>query len=551
MTPPPLLQVCIRKVDSPHRSKPVLADIELQIRRGEFVLLSGPSESGKSALCRCLAGIIPLFADSILDGDIVFEGQPLRKLRLPELTGKIGYVHNDPDNQLFCTTLEEDLAFGPCSMLLAREEVNRRVQWAMHFVGLSGFGKRTPLTLSGGEKQRAALASILSLEPAVLILDRSIDQLDLQGRQDIYRKLKQRCKKDGTAVILVDERLNDIQHLADRIVILEDGSLSFVGAPSQGLKKYFSNSRPRSSSLTPSMKAPYSKTMGPIHILDRHNNQPQPGPVSLTSDAANKSSRSASIISLRDVYYQYSSSLFALQRVSLEIGQGEFLALVGSNGAGKTTLAKHINGLLPPQKGDVRVYSLNTRSATPAELAQYVGTCFQDPTVRVSANTVREEVGFALKLKKIPKSELDDRVSGILEQLGLVSVGQQHPYRLSPSQLQCVTIASVLVSNPRILILDEPTSRFSQEKKWQVMELIKEFHQTGATIIMISHDPDAVLNFSERIVTLEKGQILLDGSAAQLRSSERDLFDILHGPDPRALDCTLTFYKQQSERNPI
>ena len=249
MTPPPLLQVCIRKVDSPHRSKPVLANIELQIRRGEFVLLCGPSESGKSALCRCLAGIIPLYDKSILDGDIVFEGHPLRKLRLPELTGRIGFVQNDPDNQLFCTILEEDLAFGPCSMLLTTEEVNRRVQWAMRFVGLSGFGKRTPLSLSGGEKQRAALASILTLKPAVLIMDRSIDQLDLRGRRNIYRKLRQRCEKDGMSVILVDERLDDIQHLADRIVILQDGSLSYDGAPSQGLNKYFSNSLPKASEL--------------------------------------------------------------------------------------------------------------------------------------------------------------------------------------------------------------------------------------------------------------------------------------------------------------
>lgn len=498
---PPLLQASIGRVQSAHRSELVLADIELRFGPGEFVVLSGPSESGKSALCRCLAGIIPLFDDdATLDGEVLLHGRALGKMRLPELAGKIGYVHNEPDNQLFCTVLEEDLAFGPCSLLLDPGEVDQRVQWALEFVGLPGFGKRTPLSLSGGEKQRAALATILALKPEVLILDRSIDQLDPEGRRDLYRKLNHLCRSEDISIILVDERLDDIESLADRIVILEAGALVYDGPLRQAPNAIFCTCPEDLQDVSPALEASLEIT---------------------EETAPDNSSPAAPIISLSGVCYEYAQSRFALQDVTLDIDAGEFVALTGPNGAGKTTLVKQMNALLRPQKGQVVVHDLNTRSTSPAELARYVGTCFQDPLVRVCTQSVREEVGFALKLRKIPVDEINHRVDTVLEQLGLTRVAEAHPYRLSPGQLQCAALAAVLVNRPRILILDEPTSRLSREKRWEIMALIREVHRTGVTVIMISHDPQAVFNFSERVVRLENGRIVSDEGTAIGRPWER------------------------------
>ncbi len=532
MTELTLLQACIRQVKLPCRPKPALAGVDLQFKAGEFVLIAGPPESGKSALCRCLAGIIPLFDDSVLDGDVIFEGNPISQMRLPELAGKIGFVQNDPDNQLFCTDLEDDLAFGPCSLLVDPVEIKRRVTWAMRFVGMSGFEKRAPQSLSGGERQRAALASILTLKPKVLILDRCTDQLDLWGRRDIYRKLRQCCKEDGMSVILVDERLDDLQFLVDRIVVLKEGSLCFDGDSGPEFQPYFANS------VLKLRYAALSRTICPTGtdgaIETRHSDcfHPKNPTESRTLPLPDKPAIPPSIVSLRDVCYRYSDSRFSLQRVSLEIGQGEFIALAGTNGAGKTTLAKHINGLLRPQSGEAWVYSFNTRATSSSELSRYIGTCFQDPMLRICSNSVRAEVGFVLKLKKIPKDEIDARVNCILERLGLVSVAEQHPYRLSPGQLQRTALASVLVGRPRFLILDEPTSRISAAKKWEVMELIKEFHEQGVTVLMISHDPEIVVNFSDRLVIMSKGRIVADTATEQWRSNEKELYDLTDSLNP-------------------
>jgi len=481
------------------QTKPTLKNIDLNINAGEFIILAGPPSSGKSTLCHCLSGVIPLFHPAALIGDVTFEGKSILTIRLPELAGKIGLVREAPEDQLFCTTVEEDLAFGPCNLLLEPEEVKDRIINALKFVGLTGYAKRKTETLSGGESQRAALASILTLNPQVLILDHAMDQVDSEGRREIIRKLRELCRQGEKTVILVDEKFMELQAQGDRVIALNHDTVIFDGR----LSEFKSNSAFRSC---------FEMQPPPIKWPASANNKGFPRVETNEQISLNYSPQvdQDPIISVKNLYFSYRDSDFALRNLCLDICPGEFVALVGKNGAGKTTLAKHFNGLLCPQSGEVVVNGMNTKDYTIAQLASHVGFLFQNSELQVCTNSVQDEVSFALKVKKLPSQEVRNKVSKILHLLGLQEVAQIHPYRLPRGLLRKVALASCLVNEPRLLIIDEPTSRMSDLQARETMGFVETFNKQGRTILMITHDLELAMRFSQRIVFMEDGQIKWD-----------------------------------------
>ncbi|AOT72037.1 ABC transporter ATP-binding protein [Geosporobacter ferrireducens] len=473
----------------PEQMNPVLKDISLSFRPGQFIFLAGPPRSGKSSLCQALAGVIPSFKEGVLRGEINFEGENIIGKPLPEVTGKIGLVRDEPQNQLFCTTVEEDLAFGPCNLLLEPEEVKRKIKKALHFVGLEGFENRKPETLSGGEAQRIALASMLTLEPKVIILDGAVTQLDPQSRREIYEKLHTLAQQEKKIVIIVEEKAYQYLYLAHRLICLDQGTVLYDGYPKK--------------EVLFDVKKPW--------------NFPEKVPVDNAAD------KERPRISVNHLTFQYPNRKFALKNISLDIYPGEFVALMGRNGAGKTTLAKHFNGLHKPGSGDVVINHMNTKEYSTAQLASQVGYLFQNPQIQICTHSVQAEVAFALKAKKIPKREIEGKVSQLMDKMGLIKFAQEHPYKLAKSDVQRLALASCLINEPQILIVDEPTSQMSAAQSWETMELISQYNRSGVTVIMISHDLNLALNFTSRMIIMNQGQITLDIPTAHCFNHEEKL----------------------------
>lgn len=484
----PLVQTDIKTCRFDQQARPVLRDIRLTIGPGEFILLLGPSDAGKSVLARCLSGVIPLFQQGLLDGDVSLAGHTTTSRQLVEVSEVVSLITDDPQNQLFCPTLAEDLAFGPCNLGLPAEEVRQRIQQVLEWVDLAGFEQRRPETLSGGEAQRAALASFLTLGAPLLILDRATGQMDSETRKNLYSTLARQCRDWGKSVVVIDEQVKDLLPLASRVIFLELGTIVFDGPPDR-----------ISAALLEGISRPSN---GPLiqHVKTRIESGADP------------------VLEVRDLSYAYPGGTFALRNVSLKIHKGEFVAILGRNGAGKTTLIRHFNGLSMADAGDVFVEGLNTRDHPPASFADRIGYLFQDPESQLFADTVRQEVGFASRIKGMSKAEIDNRVEAVLDDLGLLRVADTHPYKLDRSAMQTIALAACLVNNPRILVLDEPVSHMSYPRNWETLELIGRLNRQGLTVILITHDFEVARYFCSRMVFMEEGRITKDIPSPQADS---------------------------------
>ncbi len=492
-----LLTARIDKLSYQGSSDVVLRQVFLELYPGEFVHLKGPSASGKSVLCRCLAGIIPLFESATLMGEVLFRGRNLSDLRLTQLAGEIGFVGHDPQNQLFCATLKEDLAFGPCSLLLEPGDVEGRVKRALRFVGLTEYENRTSETLSGGEIRRAALASARTLDPKLLILDCAIDQIDARTHRDICRKLAHMCSEMGKTVLLVDARPDANASFVHRTIVMDKGTVIYDGKID------------RFSAWVPSNKmAPRGGIfMGTPAVISPEVDRCSTYPIIASKRRPPHNCSSDPIISVKGLCFTYPESGFALNDISFDVFGGEFVAIVGENGAGKTTLTKHLNGLLRPSAGEVIVNGLAVKDYTPAQMSNHVGYLLQDPLMQVCANTVRGEVGFGLKAKGVHPHEIAQRVDRILMRLDLTDVANDHPYRLPRCELQKVALASCIVSEAEILVVDEPTSSMGYPQNWETLELLSKISSEGHTILMITHDQDVAGYFCHRTIVMKKGRI--------------------------------------------
>ncbi|RBP63798.1 energy-coupling factor transport system ATP-binding protein [Alkalibaculum bacchi] len=484
-----MLEVKIKNLCYAEGEEWSLEEINTHIEYGELVFLTGSPRSGKTTLCQVVAGVLPNFTDCILEGTVQLDGEDIVTKDLPEVAGKVAYVRDEPKNQLFSFTVEEDLGFGPCSLLVEEEEVKRRIKRALDFVGLEGYEKRKSHTLSGGEAQRAVLASVLTLDPKILILDEAVTQIDPKGRKDIYERLGQMAKKEKKIVIIVDNKVDNYFSIDHRLLVLDEGKLLYDGPMRRDkLPKFI---KPIKSQKVTTL----FKTLDPV-------------------------------LSVENVSFQYGNGEFGLENINLKVYPGEFISLMGKNGAGKTTLAKHFNGLYKPSKGNVWVKNMNTREHSTAQLSKKVGYLFQDPQIQLFTNSVEEEVSFALRVQKLPKDEIVERTKKILDEMNLSQYAQDHPYTLSKGDVQKLALASSLINEPEILIIDEPTSQMSFVESWRIMEIISRLTQKGVAVIMISHDLELALHYSSRMVVLKEGHIELDIRTNECFIYKKELYDL-------------------------
>jgi len=507
--------------------RPTLKNINGQIKDGTFIVVMGHGGAGKSTLCCSFNALIPKFFRGKYEGRVLVKGQEVARHRVAEMSRLVGLVLQDFEAQLFSTNVELEMAFGPENHCLPRQEIERRIERYLAFVGLEKLRHREPASLSGGQKQRLAIGSVLALEPNILVMDEPTTDLDPFGREEVLSVAKS-IREEGRMLLIVDHE-PETAVTADQVWLIRDGQIVSQGPPSKILIDL------------PTMESCGIKTLPMVELFHSMNWQGNPLTVETAIELIQKhlltqrrkrkvktvpssQSKGSPILKAEELRYIYPTyHIEALQGIDLSIHEGEFIAILGQNGSGKTTLAKHFNGLLKPTSGRMLVQNKPTTEYSHRELSRWVGYVFQNPDHQIFARTVAEEVGFGLKMQgEIPKT-IEKRVAEVLEVVGLQGYGQKVPFALTKGERQRVAVASVLAAQPQVIILDEPATGLDYRHQRNMMEMLKHLNKYGHTIIIITHSMWVAAEYANRTIVMKDGRILSDGSTRTVFADEARL----------------------------
>ena len=422
----------------PRGQDQTLQDITYRLDEPRFVAIMGATGSGKTTLAMCLNGLVPQFFEGEMKGSVSVAGLDTQKYRIQTLVSRVGLVMQDPETQIFGITVEEDIAFGPGNMGLPADEIARRIQEVLPLVRLSGYQTRATGELSGGEKQRLAIAGMLAMHPEVILLDEPTSELDPLGRVEIYEAVDRLRRERNLTILAVEHSSEDIAERADELLVVQEGRIVWSGSPRQlfchvPLAEYYGIRPPQVSEfgwrlhelgLIPASDVPL--TVDEAAEMVRGLIGEKHATASNAMEAAPAVGRERigagpAAIVVHNLEHDY-GTMHALRGISLEIKQGEFVALIGQNGAGKSTLVKHFNNLLKPTGGEVFVDGIDTRAKTMAELSRHVGYVFQNPDHQIFCASVREEVGYGLRHLNLPADEIRERVDEVLRFVGIEKV---------------------------------------------------------------------------------------------------------------------------------
>ncbi|RME44918.1 MAG: ATP-binding cassette domain-containing protein [Chloroflexi bacterium] len=500
---------------------PALRGIDLEIERGEFVAVMGPTGAGKTTLCLAISGLVPHATGGVIRGDVWVAGRNTKQCSVADLATQIGLVFQDSESQLFNMSVEQEVAFGPENLGLPVAEIEQRINWALEVVGLADLRHRSPAALSGGQQRRLAIASVLSMRPAVLVLDEPTAGLDPLGRQSVLSVVAA-LRQQGTTVIMATQDPDAIAALADRVIVLDEGRLVLAGTP----RAVFSEVE-RMHAL--GLEVPQATEIGwrlgwkplPLTLEEAEKRMArtllQGGGragdlLSSVQESPSVPSGSPSV-HVVDLWYRY-DGVQALAGATCSLEQGDFVALIGANGSGKTTLAKHLNGLLLPQRGRVVVLGNDTRSVPAGVLAQQVGYVFQNPDHQIFAPSVYEEVAFGPRNAGLPASEVEARVADALAAFDLTDLAPVPPATLGYGTRRLVALASVHAMRPQVLIMDEATVGLDRRLALRLMEWVKELRHHDITILMITHNMRLVADYAERCLVMQAGQVKANAEPA-------------------------------------
>ncbi len=499
-----------------------LCEVTLNIPRGQTVLLAGASGSGKSTFCRICTGLIPHFHGGELSGQVFVDGLDTRKHPVFRLFGHAGLVFQNPDAQIFNQTVEAELAYGLESLGLASDEIERRLAWASDLAGLAPLLSRPPHALSGGEKQRVALGAILSLQPRLLLLDEPFTHLDPEGAQALCDVL-QAVRAEGMSVIVIEHRLHELIADVDRLIVLHEGHVAADGPPRQVLRqdisKYGINLPPLVRFFRDSGLEGIPLTVREALECLKGENLPGTMKIDHLSSVKTRLERlegEGRIVEMKGVWFDY-GGFPVLRGVDLNLSRGECVALVGRNGAGKTTLIKHLNALLRPGQGTVKVIGRSTSKTPVAELARHVGFAWQNPNDQLFQSNVREEV---LTGPKALRAYDPAWCHQLFERFDLYPLLDRSPFQLSEGQKKRVSFAAALAVQPELVVLDEPTAGQDEPFRRALGRLIKELRSEGRTVILVTHDLEFAADHASRWIVLADRVIVADGSPEEVMSEK-------------------------------
>ena len=537
------------------QSEPTLKGINLTIYEGEKVLIVGPSGSGKSTIGQCLNGIIPNIYKGMSSGQFLIRGKEAFDLSIYEKSHLVSTVLQDTDGQFIGLSVAEDLAFALENDMVELESMKSRVHTWAERLDLSKLLDHRPQDLSGGQKQRVSLAGVLIDESPILLFDEPLANLDPKSGQDIIDLIDQIHEEQGTTTIIIEHRLEDVLYRPiDRVILINQGQVLFNGRPDELLRTtllaengireplYLTTLRQLGQDIS---KLPYLDKVEKIPLEDLSVEIPVPN--------FEKSAEVEVILELGHLNFAYREGQPILKDLSLTIPKGQRLAIVGKNGAGKSTLAKAICGFIQTE-GTYFSKGEDIKGDSVKERAERVGYVLQNPNQMISSTMVFDEVALGLRLRNVPEDQIESRVHQALKTCGLYEFRKWPISALSYGQKKRVTIASILVLGPEVLVLDEPTAGQDQRNYTEIMDFLDELQQKGHTIIMITHDMQLMLDYSDRAIVVTDGQILADLTPAELLTQpeilrranlkETSIFALANrlGVDPLALT---QFYMNQ------
>ncbi|WP_342430811.1 energy-coupling factor transporter ATPase [Neobacillus sp. FSL H8-0543] len=486
----------------PDCSEPAIRNLSLTIEKGQFVVLFGASGSGKSTLLRLLKKEIQ--PHGALTGDIRINGCPVQDMI--GLSKEIGFVFQDPENQVVADDVLHEIVFGLENSGLSTNEMRSRVAEMVHFFGAESLLHRKTHELSGGKKQQINLASVLLMQPDILLLDEPTAQLDPVSSREFLDMLKRLNEEFGMTIIIAEHRLEEVFTLADQIVMMEKGQILIDGEPQRVLRQIWDTPN---QAFVPSIPTLFFSMDGngnvPLMVKEGRNwMEGQSLHFNKVSKQKEGNSRSE-WIRAKNIYFRYDrTNEFILKELNFSLGKGEFYALLGGNGSGKTTLLKSIAGLLTPENGKIFYNQKPYKSWKKGELTKKIGYLPQNPKLFFLQDTVEKELQATLKQWGIPNGGLVDE---LLSQLGISHILKSHPYDLSGGEVQKAALACLLVRKPEILLLDEPTKGLDPLSKENLAFILRKLNEEGVTILMSTHDVEFAAQHATKCGMMFHGSI--------------------------------------------
>ena len=508
--------------------EPSLRDINLRIYPGEKVLIVGPSGSGKSTLSNCINGLVPFSFPGDSSGSLVIDGEDPKQLGIFGMSKIVGTVLQDTDGQFIGLTVAEDIAFALENDMMSQEKMHAKVDEVAEIVDVKNLLNHAPSELSGGQKQRVSMAGVLVDDVKILLFDEPLANLDPATGKRAIDMIDKIQKNTDATIIIIEHRLEDVLYRdVDRIVVINDGQIVADMVPDellstsilqeQGIREplYISALKHAGCKLTKDTKPQHIENMK----LDTYKEQ-----VKVWYESAKrerKAVREESVLRIEDLYFSYTEEKPILQDINFDIKKGEMLSIVGKNGAGKSTLSNLICGFYKPQKGKIYLYDQDISSLSIKERGEKIGLVMQNPNQMICKPLIYDEVALGLKVKGVSEQEIKERVYQTLKICGLYQFRNWPVSALSFGQKKRVTIASILVMNPEIIILDEPTAGQDYKHYTEIMEFLKEINlRLGITIIMITHDMHLMLEYTERALVIADGKLIDDDTPSAILTNE-------------------------------
>lgn len=546
----------MRHYGSPH---PAPRGIDLDLHPGETLLVLGPSGCGKSTLALAACGLIPHAIPASVSGNISVSGLEVSLHSSPALAPRVGIVFQDPDAQIVTTSVLDEVCFGPENLCLEVPEILYRAELALRAVGLWDRREEDPELLSGGGKQRLAIACALAMRPPLIVLDEPTANLDPAGAEEVYAALRDITKlryeneatsgSEPSAILLIEHNLDACASIVDRVLVLDaEGSPAMIGTRDEVLRERGaevaelgvwlpSATRAAQRLLRAGISfAPMPLTTSELSLsLNAQSDLPSPHghatslhpyPRFDERDTARTEGQSvghpaehAPVVSVRELTLRRGRR-DVLQNVSFEVMPREFLAVVGPNGAGKTSLIQAIAGVIRAPRGSVAVAGLDPAIDRASAVAAHVGFVFQNPEHQFICDTVEDELAHGLRVLRRSHAEIASEVDRVLAKLGLSHLRRRHPYQLSGGQKRRLSVGTALIGGATVLVLDEPTFGQDQEKADALMALLHELRGSGTTVIAVTHDLQLVADHASSVAVLSGGNLIAHGSTADILRSD-------------------------------
>lgn len=515
-----------------------LKDIDLSVEEGTFVGLVGPSGAGKSTLASAITGAIPHHYRGRLFGSTLVAGLDTCEASLTDIAKVVGSVLQDIDAQMVASVVEDELLFGLENFGIDHHEIEGRTASALDAVGIADLRHREIATLSGGQKQKVAIAAILAMTPRVIVMDEPTSALDPASARDVFEVLRRAKELTGMTVILIEQTVALLAEYCDRVVVIDQGRIALDGTPTDVFShgetlRAIGVDTPRTFRISNSLaEAGLAPNDSPALTLDgaeslvagilapglSESSPIVPRTLGDRPDARNTVDERPIIVDVAGAAYSYGTGQAGIEGINLTVRAGEILAVVGQNGAGKTTFTKLLNGLIKPSAGVVRIAGLDTRTTPVSVLASHAATLFQNPDRQLCRNTVVEEISFGLELQGAPADAARERARHVAATFGLPE--NASPFNLSRGQRQMVALASVVALEPELIILDEPTSGLDYRECMTVMETVRQRALDGAAVVMVCHDMEVVSDFADTLAVMTEGRLIEVGPSREVFAND-------------------------------